>query len=65
MKHFAEVVELADAVDSKSTGCIIRGGSSPPLGTKRKDAAYYGGFLFSYCLLLLPGYTTYVLWLGS
>ena len=33
----AGVVKLADALDSKSCGLIIRVGSSPTAGTKRKN----------------------------
>ena len=34
----AGVVKLADALDSKSCGLIIRGGSSPTAGTNEKPA---------------------------
>lgn len=34
MHIYAEVAELADAVDSKSTGARLCAGSSPALGTR-------------------------------
>jgi hypothetical protein len=42
-KSFAEVAELADALDSKSSGLITRGGSTPPFCTK-KPCNYLQGF---------------------
>ena len=33
----AEVVKLADALDSKSSGLILRAGSSPAFGTTKKN----------------------------
>ena len=36
MTEYAGVVELADALDSKSSGLIIRAGSTPATGTKTK-----------------------------
>lgn len=34
-EHRAEVVKQVDAVDSKSTGLIVRAGSIPAFGTKK------------------------------
>ena len=47
-KTYAEVVKLADALDSKSSGLIPRAGSSPAFGTKinRVKSKYLARFVF-------------------
>ena len=42
---YAAVVKLADALDSKSSGLILRVGSSPTSGTNKKEPKYMGSFL--------------------
>ena len=37
---------MADAADSKSASCYGNGGSSPPLGTKKKPRSNAGLFVF-------------------
>lgn len=42
---YAAVVKLADAMDSKSIGLILRAGSTPASGTKSdKVEPYYSNF---------------------
>ena len=48
MTIYAGVVELADALDSKSSGLIIRAGSTPATGTKNQNQP-----LGWFCFLLL------------